>query len=225
MYHQSWSNHFFINHSLNVSFSISSVVDICGIWVNKPFIYHSLIHEKASYQHHYAHFTSTVLSMCSLTYVCYLVSHHVLVVVDPGKGNLLLLGAGRHHKQPLQIKGHQDILCLLFRKIHNFRFLVIKTKNSYLPPGCQVYSWGHKLRPETWGRETWPAGCWPSSWSTDAPWPSSHMLLSSAGCRYLPSTCRQHHMQNIRTWYHNTKHSTVAGNAKNITVGSFREVN
>lgn len=39
--------------------------------------------------------------ICSLTYISYLVSHHVFVVVDSGEGNLLLLGAGRHHKQPL----------------------------------------------------------------------------------------------------------------------------
>lgn len=36
-----------------------------------------------------------------LTYIGDLVSHHVLVVVDSGKRNLLLLWAGRHHKQPL----------------------------------------------------------------------------------------------------------------------------
>lgn len=40
--------------------------------------------------------------VCSLTYVSYLVSHHVLVVIDSGEGNLFLFRAGRHHKQPLQ---------------------------------------------------------------------------------------------------------------------------
>lgn len=42
--------------------------------------------------------------MCSLTYVGYFVSNHVFVVVDSGKGNLLLLWVGRHHKQPLKKK-------------------------------------------------------------------------------------------------------------------------
>lgn len=37
-----------------------------------------------------------------LTYVGYLVSNHVLVVVDSGKGNLFLLGVGRYHEQPLK---------------------------------------------------------------------------------------------------------------------------
>lgn len=42
--------------------------------------------------------------MCDLTYVGYFVSNHVFVVVDSGKGNLLLLWVGRHHKQPLKKK-------------------------------------------------------------------------------------------------------------------------
>lgn len=40
--------------------------------------------------------------MRSITYIGYPVSNHVLVVVDSGKRNLFLLGAGRHHKKPLQ---------------------------------------------------------------------------------------------------------------------------
>lgn len=44
---------------------------------------------------------TTLESVCGLTDVSDLVSHHVLVVVDSGKRNLLLLGTGRNHKQPL----------------------------------------------------------------------------------------------------------------------------
>lgn len=40
--------------------------------------------------------------MRSITYIGYPVSNHVFVVVDSGKRNLFLLGAGRDHKKPLE---------------------------------------------------------------------------------------------------------------------------
>lgn len=39
--------------------------------------------------------------LLSLTDVGHPVSHQVLVMVDSGKGDLLLLGAGRDHEEPL----------------------------------------------------------------------------------------------------------------------------